>query len=45
MFGRIFKVLLLLFAVAMAGLTGFAYFGDLSPEQSEIRKPVQLDVD
>lgn len=45
MFGRIFKVLLLLVAVAIAGLTGFAYLGDLSPEQTEIREPVQLDVD
>ena len=45
MFGRVFKVLLILLAVAIAGLTGFAYFGDLSPEQTEIREPVQLDVD
>ncbi len=45
MFGRIFKVLLFLLVTALAGLTGYAYFGDLSPDQTEIREPVTLDVD
>lgn len=45
MFGRIFKVLLFLLVTGLAGLTGFAYFGNLSPDQTEMREPVTLDVD
>ena len=45
MFGRIFKVLLFLLVTGLAGLTGFAYIGNLSPDQTEIREPVTLDVD
>ncbi len=45
MFGRIFKVLLVLLLLGFVGLTGFAYLGDLSPDQSETREPVTLDVD
>ncbi len=45
MFGRIFKVLLFLLVTGLAGLTGFAYFGNLSPDQTEIREPVTLDVE
>lgn len=45
MFGRIFKVLLFLLVVGFLGLTGYAYLGDLSPDQSETRKPVTLNVD
>lgn len=45
MIGRIFKVLLFLLVLGFIGLTGFAYLGDLSPDQTEQRKPVTVDVD
>ena len=45
MFGRIFKVLLLLVVLGFIGLTGFAYLGDLTPDQSEVREPVELNAD
>jgi len=45
MFGRILKVLLFLLVLGFIGLTGFAYLGDLSPDQSEKREPVILSVD
>ena len=45
MFGRIFKVLLFLLVLGFIGLTGFAYLGDLSPDQVEKREPVTLDVE
>lgn len=45
MFGRIFKVLLFLVVLGFIGLTGFAYLGDLSPDQSEVREPVELNAD
>jgi hypothetical protein len=45
MFGKILKVLLFLLVLAFVALAGFAYLGDLSPEQSDIREPVTLNVD
>lgn len=45
MIGRIFKFLLFLLVVGFIGLTGFAYLGDLSPDQTERREPVTVDVD
>ncbi len=45
MFGRIFKVLLFLVVLGFIGLTGFAYLGDLTPDQSEVREPVELNAD
>lgn len=45
MIGRIFGVLLFLLVLGFVGLTGYAYLGDLSPEQVEIRKPITIDVD
>ena len=41
--GRIFKALVFLAIIGFAGLTAFAYLGDLAPVQSEVRKPVVLD--
>lgn len=41
--GRILKALVLLAILGFAGLTGFAYLGDLTPEQTEITLPVVLD--
>lgn len=41
--GRIIKAVLVLAILGLAGLTAFAYFGELQPEQSETRKPVVLD--
>lgn len=41
---RILKVLFLLAVLGFAGLAGYAYLGDMTPVRSEIRTPVQLDV-
>jgi hypothetical protein len=40
---RILKVLIFLGVIGFLGLTGYAYLGDLSPEQGEVVKPVTLD--
>lgn len=45
MIGRIFIVLLFLVLLGFVGLTGYAYLGDLSPEQTEQRESITLDVD
>jgi hypothetical protein len=37
------KFLLYLVVLGAIGLVGFAYFGDLTPQRSEIRVPVDLD--
>ena len=39
----IVKAIAILVVLGMIGLTGFAYLGDLSPDQSVITKPVVLD--
>lgn len=40
---RLIKYLLLLGLVGFLGVVGFAYFGDLSPEQGDVVQPVTLD--
>ena len=43
---RVFKALIVLILLfAFLGLVAYAYLGDLSPEQSEVSQPVELDVD
>ncbi|MCX7888261.1 MAG: hypothetical protein N2422_00840 [Rhodobacteraceae bacterium] len=41
---RLIKALFLLAVLALVGLAGFAYLGDLEPEQTEVRQPVTLNV-
>ncbi len=41
--GRLVKAVLVLAVVCVIGLAGYAYLGDLSPEQSTITQPVVLD--
>ena len=43
--GRLLKFLIFLLIVGFAGLVGFAYLGDISPEQSDVTQPVDLDAD
>ncbi|MEE9427711.1 MAG: hypothetical protein V3V25_06120 [Paracoccaceae bacterium] len=43
--GKLFKLVLFLIMLAAFALVGYAYIGDLSPQQSETRQPVILDVD
>ena len=45
MMGRIIKLLLFLLVIGFVGLIGYAYLGDLAPNQSESREPVTLDVE
>ena len=41
--GRFTKFLLFLIVLAILAFIGYAYFGDLSPEQEDISTPVELD--
>lgn len=41
--GRALKVLFFLVVVGFLGLVGYAYLGDLSPEQTDVTEPVTLD--
>jgi len=43
--GRIWKALLFLVILGGVAFVGFAYFGDLSPDQQQISEPVELDAD
>jgi hypothetical protein len=43
--GRIIKALVVLVIFAFIGLTIYAYLGDLTPVQSEVKKPVVLNAD
>lgn len=40
---RVIKALVVLAILGFAGLTGYAYLADLSPEPREIKQPVTLD--
>lgn len=42
---RLIKALFALAILGFAGLAGYAYLGDLSPVQTEIRQPVVLNAD
>ena len=42
---RLIKVLLTLAILGFAGLAGYAYLGNLSPTQTEVRQPVILNAD
>jgi hypothetical protein len=43
--GRIIKALVVLVIFGLIGLTGYAYLGDLTPRQGEVKKPVVLNAD
>jgi hypothetical protein len=43
--GRIIKALVVLVILGFLGLTGYAYLGDLTPNQGEVKKPVVLNAD
>lgn len=45
MIGRLIKFLLFVLFLAVLAFFGFAYLGDLSPEQSEVREAVTIEVD
>ncbi|WP_430464093.1 hypothetical protein [Tabrizicola sp.] len=40
---RLLKLVVVLAALGFAGLVGFAYLGDLTPQTQETRQPVTLD--
>lgn len=41
---RMLRVIVFLLLAAFAGLTGYAYFGDMSAAPRAMRVPVQLDL-
>lgn len=43
--GRVIRAVLFLGVIAFLGLIGYAYLGDLSPNQADVVKPVILNVD
>lgn len=43
--GILFKFLAVLVILGSLGLVGYAYLGDLSPEQTDVTTPVQLNAD
>jgi hypothetical protein len=42
---RLFKALIFLAVLGLVALTGFAYFGDLTPERTDVRQPVTFDAE
>ena len=45
MMARLFKFLIYLILIAFAGLVGYAYLGDFQPDQSDLRQPVELQIE
>lgn len=43
--GRLIKFLLFLIVLGAIAFVGYAYLGDLSPDQSDVSVPVELDAD
>ncbi len=43
--GRLFKFLIFLILLGVLGVIGFAYLGDLSPDQDEVSEPVELNAE
>lgn len=43
--GRLLKALIFLVIIGFFGLVAYAYLGDLSPVQSEVKQPVVLNAD
>ena len=42
---RFLKVILVLVVLIASAVIGFAYLGDLSPEQQDVSQPVTLDAE
>ena len=42
---RLLRLLLIVVALAVVALVGFAYLGELDPVQEEVTVPVEIDVD
>lgn len=40
---RLLKAIVLLVILGFLGLVGFAYLGDLAPQPTEVRQPVELN--
>ncbi len=43
--GRIIKAVLVLAILGVIGLAGYAYLGDMQPEQAQVTVPVTLNAD
>ncbi len=43
--GRLLKGIIVLLVLGFAALTAFAYLGDLTPDQTEVRQPVTLNLE
>jgi hypothetical protein len=45
MLRALFKLLVVLILLGGIGLVGYAYFGDLAPEQTRVSAPITLELD
>ncbi len=43
MLGTLLKIIIVVALLAFVGLAGFAYLGDLTPDQTETTVPVVID--
>ncbi|MFM2355736.1 MAG: hypothetical protein RLZZ528_1472 [Pseudomonadota bacterium] len=44
MIAQLLKFLLILVAIAFLGVVGYAYLGNMVPEQTDVRQPVELQI-
>lgn len=44
MIGKLFKLLVVLAVLGGIGLIGYAYLGDLDPEQQRVTEPIDLEL-
>jgi len=42
---RLLKLLVFLVLIGLIALVGYAYLGDISPEQGDVSQPVDLDAE
>lgn len=40
---RVLKIIFVLFVLIAAAVVGYAYLGDLTPDQTDVSRPVGLD--
>ncbi|MEM1428493.1 MAG: hypothetical protein AAGG09_03440 [Pseudomonadota bacterium] len=44
MIGKLFKFLAVLVLIGFVALVGYAYLGDLDPDQERVTEPVELEL-
>jgi hypothetical protein len=44
MIARLLKFILVLVGIALLGIVGYAYLGNMAPDQTDVRQPVELRI-